>query len=375
MGKKKSIAIYARDVVFENNEESFIKMCYMMNNKITDAICNEIENLNCTVQYIDIDMAISDVQSSIYIALRTNKDFKNDNIKRKFYYMIRRELRNMAHDAVSNQLCMDGISEVADYGDTIGFNPLSIDEIEERRFISDLVMRFQDAVLGNDNKYKIGLSTLRPREMQALAYNLGFMECGELSYTQIGHKFNRSRETVRQIAHKGLRKLRGAVSYLAKYKWYFVGTYIDEPSYRKNDQPRRNDRDQKITQDITVSPHLYFKSRSETVIDISPVDAWDDNCSIFRVPDKCKTIYEFTGDNKLPSIDDYDGIDIINDVDEFGNATRYVLFDTSKFFAYHVTFNSVRYNSLHRDPRRSKRAVFIRSIKDEIGRASCRERV
>ena len=59
MGKKKSIAIYARDVVFENNEESFIKMCYMMNNKITDAICNEIENLNCTVQYIDIDMAIS----------------------------------------------------------------------------------------------------------------------------------------------------------------------------------------------------------------------------------------------------------------------------------------------------------------------------
>ena len=36
MGKKKSIAIYARDVVFENNEESFIKMCYMMNNKITD---------------------------------------------------------------------------------------------------------------------------------------------------------------------------------------------------------------------------------------------------------------------------------------------------------------------------------------------------
>ena len=44
MGKKKSIAIYARDVVFENNEESFIKMCYMMNNKITDAICNEIEN-------------------------------------------------------------------------------------------------------------------------------------------------------------------------------------------------------------------------------------------------------------------------------------------------------------------------------------------
>ena len=365
MGKKKSIAIYARDVVFENNEESFIKMCYMMNNKITDAICNEIENLNCTVQYIDKDMAISDVQSSIYIALRTNKDFKNDNIKRKFYYMIRRELRNMAHDAVSNQLCMDGISEVADYGDTIGFNPLSIDEIEERRFISDLVMRFQDAVLGNDNKYKIGLSTLRPREMQALAYNLGFMECGELSYTQIGHKFNRSRETVRQIAHKGLRKLRGAVSYLAKYKWYFVGTYIDEPSYRKNDQPRRNDRDQKITQDITVSPHLYFKSRSETVIDISPVDAWDDNCSIFRVPDKCKTIYEFTGDNKLPSIDDYDGIDIINDVDEFGNATRYVLFDTSKFFAYHVTFNSVRYNSLHRDPRRSKRAVFIRSIKDD----------
>ena len=365
MGKKKSIAIYARDVVFENNEESFIKMCYMMNNKITYAKCNEIENFNCTVQYIDIDIAISDVQSSIYIALRTNKDFKNDNIKRKFYYMIRRELRNMAHDAVSNQLCMDGISEVADYGDTIGFNPLSIDEIEERRFISDLVMRFQDAVLGNDNKYKIGLSTLRPREMQALAYNLGFMECGELSYTQIGHKFNRSRETVRQIAHKGLRKLRGAVSYLAKYKWYFVGTYIDEPSYRKNDQPRRNDRDQKITQDITVSPHLYFKSRSETVIDISPVDAWDDNCSIFRVPDKCKTIYEFTGDNKLPSIDDYDGIDIINDVDEFGNATRYVLFDTSKFFAYHVTFNSVRYNSLHRDPRRSKRAVFIRSIKDD----------
>ena len=333
MGKKKSIAIYARDVVFENNEESFIKMCYMMNNKITDVICNEIENLNCTVQYIDIDMAISDVQSSIYIALRTNKDFKNDIIKRKFYYMIRRELRNMARDAVSNQLCMDGISEVADYGDTIGFDPLSIDEIEERKFVSDLVIRFQDAVFGNDDIYKIGLSTLRPREMQVLAYNLGFMECGELSYTQIGHKFNRSREAIRQIAHKGLRKLRGAVSYFAKYKWYFVGTYIDEPQYHKNDRPHRNDGDRKVVQDITVSPHPYFNFRSETVIDISPVDAWDDNCSIFRVPDKCKTIYEFTGDNKLPPIDDYDGIDIINDVDKFGEATKYVRFDTSKFFA------------------------------------------
>lgn len=118
-------------------------------------------------------------------------------------------------------------------------------------------------------------------------------------------------------------------------------------------------------QDITVSPHPYFNFRSETVIDISPVDAWDDNCSIFRVPDKCKTIYEFTGDNKLPPIDDYDGIDIINDVDKFGEATKYVRFDTSKFFAYHITFNSVLHSSLRYDPRRSKRAVFIRSIKDD----------
>ena len=352
----------AKRVSFDNDEESFIKLCYSLEDKIANVVDTEIKNYED--YYIDRDMAIHDVQSSIYMYLRSDT-FAHGKYESKFYHMCYNLLSGMAHDAVSDQMNMDGISDVEDYGSTVGFTPLSIDEIKEAELLDDIISQFQEVVTNpgrKRSKYKIGMCTFSKREMQVVALYLGFTPNGEMSYKQIGKRYKICGARVSQIYNKAIRKFNRAIHFLAHTEHYFVGSYVreDEVSAKEKIQSPglNNDRRKSYTP-------IRNCIRTASLSNLN----WIVNGSVFIIPDKYEYIQNFTGNLEIPDLEQFVNKTNCLCMEKDIDGVAYLSFrssSTTQYHAYPIDEESFLKNTLCEVSYKVKRQVFIRAARDYL---------